>query len=194
MNNKFFRQYVGNKISINGSITWLLDVDDTILDLSKTWLKWYNHDYDDDLTKEEVKTWAIGDYTKIGDKFYDYLKYRNLYEHVDPVENALEGVNFLRSFPKARIVYCTHVMGHPGQKYDRLKQLGLLLDGDGYFEGFSNSGIDKNFINADVLIDDGPKHILKSNKIAMCFTQPWNMSLEGQFRVSGWIEFMEIFK
>ena len=193
MNNKFFRKYIENIINFRGEITWLLDVDDTVLDLSKTWLKWYNHDYDDDLTKDKIVTWAIGDYTKIGDKFYEYLKYKNLYDHVDPVNNALEGVNFLRSFPKSKIVYCTHVMGHPGQKYDALRQFGLLIDGDGYFEGYGAS-INKNYINADVLIDDGPKHILNSNKIAMCFNQPWNMSLEGQFRVGGWIEFMEIFK
>ena len=193
MNNKFFRKYIENIINFRGEITWLLDVDDTVLDLSKTWLKWYNHDYDDDLTKDKIVTWAIGDYTKIRDKFYEYLKYKNLYDYVDPVENALDGVKFLRSFPKSKIVYCTHVMGHPQQKYDRLKQLGLLLDEDGYFEGYGDH-INKNYINADVLIDDGPKHILNSNKIAMCFNQPWNMSLEGQFRVGSWIEFMEIFK
>ena len=50
-----------------------IDLDDTVNSLVETWLSRYNSDYNDNVKIEDIKTWDIADYTKIGKSFYAYL-------------------------------------------------------------------------------------------------------------------------
>jgi 5'-nucleotidase len=70
----------------------LVDVDSTIADLVPEWLRIYNKIYNDNLTIDDITSWAIHKFAKpeCGDKIYDILRMDTLYESVRPIEGAFE--------------------------------------------------------------------------------------------------------
>jgi 5'(3')-deoxyribonucleotidase len=192
---KDFVLWLSNKIQNDEEITWLLDVDDSLLELCKKWIFLYNYNEKDTLEKSSIKTWDIGSYTKIKNAMYDYLYLDDLYSDIECLPDALEAVNTIRSFPKSKIVYCTHVIGHPGQKYQRLFELGFIQEGDSYFEGYSPTSIDKSLFKANVIVDDNYKHVMNfKGEMKLLVTQPWNESYDFENRINNWKEFLDKIK
>ena len=76
-----------------------LDIDSVLADLMPVWVERYNIDYNDNLTVKKIKDWDMSRFVKpeCGKKIFDYLNDPNLYDYVNPIENAWEGVNALKN-------------------------------------------------------------------------------------------------
>jgi hypothetical protein len=66
----------------------------------KRWIWLYNYDYSDSLDYLDVDEWDVSKFVKpeCGKKIFDYLLYKDLYDHVSPIPDAVWGVNMLREF------------------------------------------------------------------------------------------------
>ena len=83
-----------------------VDVDDVVANLVHEWLRLYNFEYGDTLSEEDIKTWSIGSYTRIGDEMYEYLNIPELYNRVFPIVDSRSGVDTLRRLG-FRVVFVT---------------------------------------------------------------------------------------
>jgi len=165
-----------------------VDFDDVVGKLVSEWLDKYNQDNNDNLLEEDILTWDIGSYTKIGKKMYDYLKYPSLYDNVQPVLNSFLGVHTLRNMGYRVVFITASTTEQSGRKYIWLSENGYIRDKSDYYEA-----VDKSLIAADYLIDDNPKNVINAFGQGIVFTKPWNISLIGYQRVNNWLEIIDYF-
>lgn len=134
----------------------LVDVDGTVASLYNVWYGRYNAEYDDDLTTERVTEWRVHEFVKpeCGIKIYNYLSDPDLYDSVQPVDGAVDGVNGLKELG-FRVVFLSSGI-HPG-KADFLRRYKLIGKGDDDII----IAHDKSLIVGDYLIDDA-FHNIKS--------------------------------
>lgn len=137
--------------------TIAVDVDEVVANLHDEWLRRYNNDYNDDLTKEEIKTWFISNYTKpeCGEKMLHYLHDPDLYDNITPIEGALDGINYLRSQGHRVIFASSCVYGSEMPKLNWLFNKKFLKrdpKNDTCKDWISIA--DKSLIRTDMLIDD----------------------------------------
>lgn len=166
-----------------------LDVDDTVLDLMTKWLSLYNQRYGDNKQKSDITQWNFSYLLKpeCGDKIYEYLQYPNLYDDMEEIEGALDGVKKLRDMGH-RIVYVT--AGMAKGKYIRLKELGFLEKEEDYVEAR-----DKSLILADLIIDDRPFNIWQfKGKYGIVFDEPWSKDEDLEYHAKDWKEIVKLVK
>ena len=132
------------------------DVDEVVADLRTEWLLRYNRDWNDNLTLERITTWDFHTLVNplCGKGIYEYLSAPDLYECVQPIPGAVEGVEALRAAGH-RILFVTHnVWGMTDQKAEWLlrhgfiHQRGRMLPPELIVTG------EKTLVGADLLIDD----------------------------------------
>lgn len=162
-----------------------LDVDGVTLDLGTEWLNRYNEDYNDKLTNEHITRWATHEFVKpeCGRKIYDYLLMPDLYDNVQPIAGAREGVEILKGAGH-RVVFLSSGI-HRG-KYLRLKQLGFLNREDDYI-----CAHDKSLVSGDYLVDDGVHNIIafrKTRGIPVLFDAPHNQLSFQELRAMNWTD------
>ena len=175
-----------------------VDVDSVLADLDRVWLAWYNRDYNDNFTREQIKRWDFHLDLKpeCGLKMYDYLKDYTLYDEVPVIEGALDGVLTLRNLGHRVVFITTTPIECSGRKY-------LWLKEHGFFNGstYKNGGdfidyieaSDKSLVRTDMLIDDNLHTIKAYPWMGVLFDQPWNQDLDWSYRVFGWKDFLEKF-
>jgi 5'(3')-deoxyribonucleotidase len=167
--------------------TILCDIDDTILDLvAGVWLPIYNLEFNDTLTKDQIKSWNISEYVKpeAKDFMLEYVKFPDLFLGAEPIEGALKYINLLKS-KGFRVVYVT-INDPEGCKILWLKQHGFIQDDRDYVHA-----IDKSLIKGDIMIDDKIEHIetfRKNGGQGVLFGAPWNLNSKLP-RVNSWEEF-----
>lgn len=161
----------------------LCDVDGVVADMIPEWLYFYNMDYDDCLTVDNIVGWSVHNFVKnaCGKKIYDYLAYENLYDDVQPFPGALEGIKELRE-AGFRVVFVTS-----GVQPAKIK----WLQRHGFIEDWMSSkdviiAHDKSLVRGDYLIDDGLHNCEAFDGVAILFDQPWNRHSDEFFRVSNW--------
>lgn len=156
-----------------------VDVDEVVASLIPAWLNAYNGDYNDSLTSDEIISWSIHDFVKpsCGRKIYEYLT-PQLYDVVEPVAGALEGILKLRELGHRVLFVTSTPQGCEGAKLAWLKRHGFLSDGGLYGDGRVYPDYidcsDKNLIKADLLIDDRIENVLGFSGPAMLFDRPHN--------------------
>lgn len=162
------------------------DVDGTTLNLSKRWYGLYNADYDDNLDDARVTGWSVHSFVKpeCGKKIYDYLLLPDLYDDVEPIDGAIEGIQVLKEMD-FRVVFLSSGI-HRG-KYLRLKHFGLLNGEEDYI-----CAHDKSLVHGDYLLDDGMHNIKafhSANKkgYAIVFDAPHNRNERWLLRADGWV-------
>jgi len=165
-----------------------IDVDDVTVGLVSAWLQKYNVDHNDFLREEDIKTWDIGSYTKIGHKMYDYLKDPYLYAKVQPVEGSWIGVQTLRNMGYRIIFITSSSIEQSGVKYNLLFNTGFVNRREDYFEA-----TDKSLIKCDYLVDDRIENVENAHGQGIIYTRAWNTSLQGYPRVNNWIEIIDYF-
>jgi 5'-nucleotidase len=167
----------------------LIDIDDTLCDLVSTWLEIYNADYNDNLKRDQILSWDIGSYTKIGHKFYDYLTNPNinLYYAIEPFPYALEGIQLFRKLDY-RIVFVTAYDNY-NRKWNWLNQHGFTDDMDEYVVAH-----DKSLIRGELLIDDKYDNIISFDGLGWLYNEPWNQQYMYSPRVNNWQKIMEKIK
>lgn len=171
-----------------------IDLDDVLNDLGVAWIAKYNELYNDNMTIHDIKTWAINDYVKCGDKIFDILKYtKNLCYHLNVKPDAPKVVEWLQKYADVYIVTATY----PENIMDKVMWLAE------YFPTIDISNLiichNKSLIDLDYLIDDSPKNLIGFKGQYIMFTQPWNTYMDNTdkdkyIRVNNWSEIAVYFK
>ena len=133
-----------------------VDVDGVCADLMPEWLRRYNRDFGDALTPQDITDWDVTRFVKpeARPKIFDYLHDADLYDGVEPIAGALEGVRQIRANGNRVVFITSTVTGHAGKKLLWLRRHGFLSCRNphpcrDYFEG-----TDKALLNIHYLIDD----------------------------------------
>lgn len=166
----------------------LIDVDDTVCELVKTWLWLYNRQYNDNLVYENIIDWNIIDFVKpeAKDSLFDLINNQFIYTIVPQIDRALDGVTKLKSMGH-RVIFATWAMEEAsGAKYKWLKRNGFLDNQIDYIECK-----DKSLIRADITLDDNFNYVQKFNGMGVLFRKPWNMKESWNFCVSDWRQFVD---
>jgi 5'(3')-deoxyribonucleotidase len=171
-----------------------VDVDDVLADLHREWILRYNRDFNDTLTVEDMKTWKISEAVKpeAVPRIFEYLKDKDLYDAIVPIQGAKEGVRVLKEMG-FRVVYATAcVEGMADQKVNWLVEHGFLYEKDpwskavGLYGDFVMAG-DKSLVHADYLIDDREDYV--RNFVAgtgILFDRPCNRHVDYPYVIPGW--------
>jgi 5'(3')-deoxyribonucleotidase len=171
---------------------WLIDIDDTLLELVDKWLEIYREQSGHNLQPEEITDWCIGDFTLPGwkEKFYQIIEDPNIYNNMKVTPYALEGINIIRRVdPEPVLIFCTHsTKGAAGRKLDALKEHGFWKDGDHFVETKS-----KFLIKADVIIDDNFDNIKNfEGELKLLVRRPWNKHIHHSPAFADWREFITL--
>jgi 5'(3')-deoxyribonucleotidase len=164
-----------------------VDVDQTILDLTPSWISLYNRDFSDDLKVEDITRWKISDFVvnEAKDAIYDYIKFPEVFEMSKPIDGAIHAISYLKSLGH-RIVYVT--INNPDNVKNRwLKKYGFM-------EHSSDLVIaeDKSLINLNFLVDDKPENVQETCGVGILFSRLHNQNFEWYPRASTWVEVIGI--
>lgn len=158
-----------------------IDVDDVALNLVEAWLKLYNFLYNDNLNPQDIKSFDIASYTKCK-KPEDFFKLYGdeLYDVVNPMEGALEGINKIRKF--SRVIFVTSNTNGGGEgKFNCLNRHGFEVKKEDFIQA-----VDKSLIRCNLLFDDYEKNVKKAFRKGVFFTRPWNVDIYHRYRVDNW--------
>lgn len=167
-----------------------LDIDDVCANLFKEWIRRYNERYNDTVSETDIRTWTISNYcTKCTkDELFEILGEPDVYEHVDPVEGALETVNWLRAqknsdgTPKYRVIFVSACvsLASAGQKFEWLLNRGFFGNIQDTWDNRRKvmkdyfPVCDKSLVNVDVLVDDNLDNVRTTSGVGLLFHRPHN--------------------
>lgn len=167
-----------------------IDIDDVLTASTiQAWLDLYNTDYKDSLTEEDITNWNITQFIKAecGSKMYQYLDRTDFYDHIDPIEGALDGVNVLR-YQGHEVFFATATDVHDnGRKFDWLVKHGFL-DGSRHSQKDYMEIRHKGRIHSDILVDDSAANIQLFSGYGIMFDRPHNRttSVHNTVRAYDW--------
>lgn len=163
------------------------DVDDTISMMMESWLRLYNRDFLDDLQKEQITDWDISKFVKpeAKQKIYQYINEPQVFSVAQPVKDALESINMLKSRGH-RVIYVT-ANSPLGIKEQWLKGYGFLDTMENFYLAY-----DKSLILCDYLIDDKYENVETAHGKGILVSQPWNQKYDWKLRANNWKEILDI--
>lgn len=161
----------------------LLDLDDTINCLVSHWLEVYNKEYNDNLKKEDIKGWDIGNYTKAQDKMYILLDTPNFFKNIDIQEDSAFFIEKLMEYFDIHIVSACSYKTYA----DKAEWIEKKLP---FFPIRKFSAVSpKYIIKGDIIIDDNYDNMRNFEGLKLLYSQPWNENIQGDFiRVRNWKE------
>ncbi|WP_167856349.1 5' nucleotidase, NT5C type [Hymenobacter metallicola] len=174
------------------------DVDGVVADLGPEWVRRYNADYNDNLCyKTGVTGWDMTPFVKpeCGQKIYNYLHDKTLYDGVQPIEGSVEGVARLRELG-FRVVFATSTNVHmAGRKLLWLAEHGFLDLKYGTLSPDYMEVHDKSLLHGGALIDDGEHNLKNFCGIRILFSARHNAAVNNPsfFRVNNWKEVVDQF-
>jgi 5'-nucleotidase len=173
-----------------------IDLDDVLNCLVDKWISDYNITYNDNLEKENIKSWDINKYVKpeCGDNIYKLLNRPNFFLNLDVKLYAQEVTKWLSEHYDLFIV--------TAYDYRSCKDKAQWLEK--YFPHVPIKNLifcnHKGLLKLDYIIDDGVHNILdfsktNSYKRAIIFDAPWNRYLGKKYRrAKDWLDVKDIFK
>src|SRR2546428_3367603 len=169
-------------------------MDGPLAALLPEWLRRYNIDYEDDLTPDKIKIWDMDKLCKpqCGKRIFDYLRDPNLYEMVKPVEGGLGTFQALKGMGYEVIVATAGVLGNLDQKLDWLRHHGFIEPSQRHMKGVIFT-YDKEYIRAQVLIDDGPHNVEKFGGLGIVWDAPYNQDIKRKhYRIKSWADLPDL--
>jgi 5'-nucleotidase len=170
-----------------------IDVDDTVLRLvgengiCGTWLSLYNTEFNDNLKPEDITDWDISLFVKpeARQAIYDYLNYPDIFYAAEPVEGALEAINYLKNLGH-RIVYITVT------NLENVKSNWLIEHK--FMENMTNFAClyDKSLILCDFLLDDNFTNVQNFKGQGVLLTRSWNKKFVPKVRCDTWKDFVKL--
>jgi len=165
-----------------------IDLDDVVFNLMDSWLSMYNKDYEDDMTKEEIINYYLGQPQKngrefkCGSKIYQYLYDPRL--HLEPSIMFRGGYYAdvaIRRLMDAGDVDITFITSAPRTVMPaKIHRLERIFPSKDYAYGLYMTN-DKSRLDCDVFVDDGPKNfwnIVQKGARVLLFDQPWNRHID----------------
>jgi 5'(3')-deoxyribonucleotidase len=167
-----------------------MDVDGVLADLHTEWLRRYNADYGDTMTRDDVTRWGIETLVKpaCGKRIYDYLSQPDLYEYVAEIPGAYNAVQAMRARGD-RVVYVTSNMkGMTDQKWLWLERHGYLADARDLVVA-----TDKSLVLVDALVDDALINVRAFRRGGgVLVNAPWNRGEPWWLRAYNWSQVLEM--
>lgn len=178
--------------------TVLCDVDEVVAALHTEWLRRYNRDWGDNLTREDIVDWSMHAFTDpdCGKGIYDYLWDTDLYDRIEPVDGAFEGVSALRELGH-RVVFVTASNAETyAQKLRWLQRNGFLSQDELVAKRDYCPFGDKGMVRGDAAIDDKPQNLTDhpSSVLKILMDAPWNRDFSHPqvHRARCWMEAVRI--
>ena len=172
----------------------LIDMDDTIEQLLKAWIKGVNDKYGCSVKYEECTTWDVSKpYPELTrEQVYAVPDQPGFWAAVEPIPGAAEAIKrFMDSGHEVYIVTATPYISVP-EKMDDLLFRWFPFISWGQVIITSN----KQLIKGDVLIDDGVHNLEGGDYIKILMTAPHNINYDaeanGMIRVHSWKEIEEV--
>lgn len=179
------------------SRTILVDIDGVVANLLPAWVEIYNQRYNDDLRPGDITQWNMTQFVKpeCGKDIYKILFEEELYEQVDPIPGAREGIEQLRETGH-RVVFLSS-----GNEVSRGAKIRWLRE-HGFIEPASQNpnarGVinaeeeDKELIRGDLMIDDYVGNLEQTEMPGVLFGAPYNQQHADRFpRVKNWDELLQ---
>ena len=141
----------------------LIDMDEITVNLTDEWLRIYNQEWDDDLTREKITSWAMHEHVvpECGRDVYKILQRPGLFDHLPPMDGAIEAIT--------EMVACGHIVKFATSPPSADAARGKIEWVTRHFKHlkFGKSDMmqleDKEWLapSVDVMIDDKPAMIQK---------------------------------
>ncbi len=172
----------------------LVDMDDTIEQLLKTWLKRVNEQWGRDVKPDDIREWnmAVAYPGLTREQVYGVADMPGFWKDVEPVPGAAEALkHFMDEGHEVYIVTATEI-SHAAEKmrdvlfryFPFLKWEQVIITGR------------KQLIRGDVLIDDGIHNLEGGEYRKILVTAPYNRDYDaeanGMIRVHNWDEIVRI--
>lgn len=176
-------------------VTIAVDVDGTVADLYPELFRLYNKDYNDHVTVESAmpayghETWHIK--KECGSKILDYFDLPTIYDNINPVPGALEGIQYLRDLHYRIVFNSSCFINRSDDKLKWLIKHKFIKGSDRLFKDWMVVA-DKSLINADIMIDDRPENIYNFKGLGIIFNQPYNQDALADARLKGWDDIIRV--
>lgn len=154
--------YLRREEQKHSGLTILCDLDAILADILTAWMSWYNFTYPgENVTVGDLKSYGTANCVKRGERVYDWIESRNMYDTVRPVPGSLYHFNKLReeghhvvivSAPSKSVHSATAKMEWIQRHIPEL-----------YYKDVMVTSL-KHLVKGDVLIDDGPNNVTKYRK------------------------------
>lgn len=173
----------------------LVDMDGVLCDTLPYWLSFYNKDYEDNLTPEDIKGWTLHKYVKpeCGTSIYKYWNYRNFYKDIPPTEGAKNYMKKLHEDGFELIITTAVPPSAVKAMYDKrawVKKHLPFLSTKYNFIGAHR----KDLVSGDILIDDGAHNIESFPGLTCLMEHPYNKVEHGNpdYKVNNWEQFYNL--
>lgn len=138
--------------------TILVDVDDVVVNLCPLWVQEFRKVVPEipDLLSQDWQEWDLAHLVPEQhlETLFGLLNH-DIYKQIQPVDGALEGVNWIRRNGHRVVFVTTSTRDHAGAKFDVLVRYGFL-EPERYPMNYVEI-CDKSLIRGDIIVDDRPK-------------------------------------
>jgi len=173
----------------------ILDMDEVITDTFGSWLSLYNADYNDNLTREDIKGWGVHQWVKpeCGHDVHDYLNLHGFFLNMDEIDGAIDGIKKLVDDGHDVIIASAtpHIskMGYEEKKEWLIKNVPFLS-----IDNFASIHR-KDRLIGDILFDDGVHNLVGFTGVSVAMVRPWNTDKEHAWKYerafSSWKDFLK---
>lgn len=160
-----------------------IDMDDVLAELLNAWVDVVNKSEDDNVVASNIIGWNVDAHFKCGTKVYEYLSY-DLYRNLPVMHESQRVVKALSE--KYEIIIVTSATSYLDslkakvewihEHFDFIPLKNIILCGR------------KDFIKADIMIDDGVHNIETFDGRGLLFTAGHNLTETRFERVNGWLD------
>ncbi len=168
----------------------LLDMDGVLANLLAKWLATYNRDHDDAIGEDDLKSWGIWQWVKIGHRIFDYLHEPHWFLDLEPMPGAIDGVQSLVNSGHEIFVVTAVPLASPTGLHDKSRWL------EQHFPMIPRHHLiaaqRKDLVAGDLLLDDSPEHIDAFPGITVLYDHPYNRTFKSDHRVTSWPAFVTL--
>jgi len=167
-----------------------IDMDEVIADFITKQLRLFNHDYNENLTINDLMGKRLRELRpQLQKEILEYFNDPMFFRDLDVIPDSQSVIKQLSE--QFEVFITTAAMEFPpsfNAKYEWLKEHFPFLD-DMNFVFCGN----KSIINADFLIDDNARHFKNFRGQGILYTAPHNINVTGYDRVNSWLEVRDYF-
>ena len=169
----------------------LVDLDGVCADLYGRLVEWYNRDYKDSITPEDIKSWTISPKyfpkASSGEEIERYFNVPGFWMGLEPFEGCAEAVEAIQNMGH-EIIIATAVPSHSELGfYEKCAWVNK------YLPSVSHRNLvalkKKYLLDGDLLLDDGPHNIKQFHGQTCVMDAPYNRKVRSNYRVKSWKSF-----
>jgi 5'(3')-deoxyribonucleotidase len=164
----------------NGKFIFVLDLDDVVNNLCNHWIALYNSKYSENLKIEDIKSWDIGKYTKIGNEMYDLLGYPGLFKNLDIQPDCYDVLKWANDFFDPQIVSASSYITYADKAEWVIEKLPFIP-----IDSFSSMH-NKFLLSGAIMLDDKSDNLKHFDGEKIIYTRPWNENYYYKKRADNW--------